>query len=300
MTTTIRPDQGDIGGVEQTGLPTDAELALSRGLIYPGGGWSSDVEVFTVESGEEVEVQVDLGASVTSIQQPVCVKGASIKPHVVPLRSVYSVSGSDGLPIAPDQWRAAGGRIRAKVNEDTTTATLTITGATIPQLSPMMIGESDGQTDYSTLRLLGTGVAFVKKRVLVQTGLTEDQAQQDVGVSIDSPFIRSETQAREAAVRAMGRALGGYQTIQVTGGRAGGLGFGMIGGARVLFDGSWYRVRATTIGPSGISYTAELDMTSDDFDEAWAGVSQADFDAAWAAGSRAVDFDAWPTQWRLG
>lgn len=65
--------------------------------------------------------------------------------------------------------------------------------------------------------------------------------------------------------------------------------FGNVAGARVRFGDAWFRIRSASIGPAGLTYTAQEDTTVADLDAIWAGATIADFNAEWS-GSRWVDF----------
>lgn len=345
-------DDPTLGGITD---PTEDEW-LSLGLVYPPAGDYQSAEVLTVAAGEKKVVEVTLGASVTSLKQPIPVD--RVAPNVAPAVSCYSISGNDTLPISEFEWWQRGGRITAKINQDTQTATLTIIGAAIPNLSPFTIGVDDGSKQYNTLRLVGTGIAFKKNSLTVNTGVSADLAAQDQVATIDNEFISSRDEAYNAAVKAMGKAVGSYQTISVntTGiNRIGDTGsyifppvstfnddfagfatgaefdsgqeaitgastvgefnawgktqvvtrfenqaFGNVAGARVEFDGSWYRIRAATITPGGISYSAEMDMLLRDLAAAHpAGLSVAEFNALYAD-DPAITVADWNTRPVLG
>lgn len=64
--------------------------------------------------------------------------------------------------------------------------------------------------------------------------------------------------------------------------------FGNVSGARVLYSYAYYRVRQATVGPEGISYTAERDTTFDDFNDVWAGKTFADYDTTYTFGQHAI------------
>lgn len=335
MTTQVYANDVHLGGVADA---TQAQW-LGLGLVYPPYDQWRSAQVITVAANEVKTVVIDLGASCSSIAHPGPVD--LVAANVAPAVSCYSVSGNDTLPIKAFEWQRRGGHISVKLNEDTTTATLTIRGAGIPELSPFTIGVDDGQTQYNTLRLVGTGVAFVKKSITVNTGVPKDLAQQDLGATIDNEFIATIGDAYNAAVKAMGKLLGSYQTITVkttginrlgdtgsyvfpllsegnaifagfatvaefntgqaaiTGastvhefnawgrslsvGRFENQAFGNIAGARVPFDGSWYRIRSATITQDGIDYTAEMDMVLADLAAAHpGGLTVGQFNAMYA------------------
>lgn len=194
--------------------------AITNELVYPPGGWSEDVTTINVNSGETVEEVLELSASVSAIVQPTIQTFVS-KSHNN--SSVYTVVGDDGLPIVPEQWAAAGGRLSVKINPNTTSLTVTITAPTgIRNRDGKEIGvygialSSEGNTGrYSTLRIIGSGVAFSKEEVRVPTGVGPEETATDVGVTIDNPFLSTRDQVYTAGVRAV-RSFSG-SSLSITG-----------------------------------------------------------------------------------
>ena len=124
--------------------------------------------------------------------------------------SVYTVVGDDGLPIMPAQWTASGGKVEVLINEDTVSLTVRMTGATgiansdgvfISTFS-LALGSDFTGNRYSTLRLIGTGVAFNKQSVLVRTCIPANITGTDIGTTIDNPFLSTWDDAYSAGVRA--------------------------------------------------------------------------------------------------
>lgn len=181
---------------------------ITNELVYPPGGWSEDVTVINVNAGESVEEVLELSASVSSISQPLMQTFVSQAHNN---SSVYTVVGDDGLPIIPAQWSAQGGRLEVEINPDTTSLTVKITAPTgIRNKDGKEIGvygislSSDSGTGrYSTLRILGSGVAFFKEEVRVPTGVSDSETSTEVGVTIDNPFLSSRDDVYTAGVRAV-------------------------------------------------------------------------------------------------
>lgn len=180
---------------------------IKNKLVYPPGGWSSDVEVITVGSGETVERVLELSASVLSIQQPVM--QTSVSP-THDSSSVYTIVGDDGLPIPVAQWNDQGGSLSVSINPDTTTLTVRVTGATgiynkdaseIATYSVALGSDTTGNR-YSTLRIVGSGVAFDKNLLRVRTCIDDSLTGTDVGISIDNPFLSGLNEAYSAGVKA--------------------------------------------------------------------------------------------------
>lgn len=168
---------------------------ITNELVYPPGGWSEDVAVVNVNAGEYVEQRLELSASVSSVQQPVM---QTFVARNYDVSSVYTIVGDDGLPIDPLAWSDNGGSLRIVINEDTTSLTVQVQAPTgvLPNRDGEPIGvysvslSSDNSTGrYSTLRIIGTGVAYNKNLIRIPTGLTPQQTGTEVGMTIDNPFV---------------------------------------------------------------------------------------------------------------
>ena len=175
-------------------------------LVYPPGGWSPETETISVGSGETLEYPIELSASVSSIQQPV------IQDFVLPeydASSVFTVAGDDGLPINEAQWNAGGGSLEVVINPDTTSLTVKIVGpkglynTDKTEILTYQIALTAGNSSrYSTLRIVGTGVAFNKEVLRVRTMVPDNVTGTDVGITIDNPFLSTLDQAYSAGIRA--------------------------------------------------------------------------------------------------
>ena len=192
--------------------------AISNELVYPPGGWSEDVTTINVNAGESVSQVLELSASVSVIAQPTMQTFVSRFHNS---SSVYTVVGDDGLPIQPAQWVAAGGRLSLEINPDTTSLTVNITAPTgIRNKDGTEIGvyglalSSESNTGrYSTLRIVGSGVAFSKEEVRVPTGISPAETATEVGITIDNPFLSTRNQVYTAASRAVRAYNGTAQSI---------------------------------------------------------------------------------------
>lgn len=181
--------------------------AITNELVYPPGRWTPETEVIAVGAGETISRVIELSSSVTSIVQP------EMQTFVAPdydATSVYTIVGDDGLPLTPAMWADYGGRLEVSINEDTTSLTVTITGPTgivggrgeaISTYS-VALGADFTANRYSTLRIVGTGVAFDKKKMRIRTCVPDQLTGTDVGITIDNPFIDTIDDARRAGVRA--------------------------------------------------------------------------------------------------
>src|SRR5690625_938046 len=249
-------------------------------LVYPPGGWSEEVAPIHVNAGETVEEVVELSASVTSVTPPVMKEFVGrYDDH----ESAYTIVGDDGLPIPPQLWADRGGSLEVTINEDTSSLTVTITAPVgIPSKDGEEIGvfsvalSSDtGRGRYSTLRILGTGVAFDKKTLRIPTGVPATETGTEVGMVVDNPFVTTLDQAYTVGTRAAKQFSRRNLTISGTVSRIHRLGdddsetFGNVSGSRIWDQPTrrWYRVRGSNVGPSTVSISeAEDDLT---YQDAW-------------------------------
>lgn len=180
---------------------------IENELVYPPGGWTEEIPVITVASGEYIEETLELSASVTSISQPVMQEFVS-RDH--DSSSVFTVVGDDGFPITAAAWQAWGGYLWVDINEDTTSLTVKIQapsglynrdGAEI-QTYGIALSSDTGTGRYSTLRIIGSGVAFLKELRRVPTGIPQTQAASEVGATVDNPFLSTSEEVNRAAARA--------------------------------------------------------------------------------------------------
>lgn len=185
-------------------------------LAFPFGGWNREVEVYQVEANETVVFDIEVDGFLESVRQPVVED--EVPKDYDGIESVFSASGNDGLPISAAFWENEGGRMSFELLENGTIIRVTIVGPDYEELSPYSIAVSDGSTEYSTLRIVGTGVFKNRQLVTVPTGLTENETPQEFGQEIDNVFIATREEAYDAGVRARRRYCLPRQTYE-TGGR---------------------------------------------------------------------------------
>lgn len=180
---------------------------ITNELVYPPGGWTPEVEVLNVNAGETSEYTLELSASVASIQPPVM---ETFVADEYSGSSVYTVVADDGLPVEPAAWRAYGGSVEISIEPDTTHLKVvlrgaeglpTAAGATATNFS-LALGSDTTGNRYSTLRIVGSGVAYTKVKKRVRTGVPASKTATDVGVTIDNPFISTTNDLYRAGTRA--------------------------------------------------------------------------------------------------
>lgn len=195
---TYGTDSSVSAAIERGELATSIEVIRyentyrANAMVYPAGGWNEDLEIYSVESGETIEVEIPVDVSLISIEQPTCVTFVA-REYTGP--SVYTVAGNDGLPVTPAMWANFGGKVEVSIGEDFKTIVVKITGADLPEYGPYSLSVNSGSSEaYSTLRLRGTGVHFTTEVSTFQTGTESIYASQDVGITVDNPMIQTPEQ----------------------------------------------------------------------------------------------------------
>lgn len=181
-------------------------------------------EVLSVESGETKEFVLEIQGTIDYLySQPECVMpnevgtDFSIRTRVNGqnyfARSVYSVIGKDNKPITPAQWYAEGGSLHIEKGDEANQIKVTVTAMSNERLAPYRIAESDGQTDYSTLRIYGHAYLYDQETFTFYTGYPHKTDP----VKIDSMNLTTKTQAFEACVYKAQSAFGYSAEMDWTG-----------------------------------------------------------------------------------
>lgn len=183
-------------------------------MIWPPGDLDGEDQVFSVNAGEVTEYALELSSSLSSLVQP------SPEDWVSPYEmsaSVYSVMTNDGQKVPAAKWKLHGGSVLVIPNEDTKSARLIIRGAEglsvvdpsgekgeSREATSFSLAEySDGTTGRrSSLRILGSGVAFSKTKVTIPTGVSPSLTENLVGITIDNPFMSTAAEVYRAGTRA--------------------------------------------------------------------------------------------------
>lgn len=183
------------------------------GLLYPQGGWNSDVEVLSVAAGETLVRTIPLEGSASAVEQPTYLE--TIPPEYSST-SVYNVSGNDNLPIEEAQWFAMGGSLKVEIGEDTRSLIVTIIAPREERFSPYRIGMPDGESFYSTLRIVGDGIVWNKELHTFYTAVDPDLVSQEVGATVDVEYIQTWEQLTAAALTELKFWGGTRRTVNVS------------------------------------------------------------------------------------
>lgn len=272
-------------------------VAITNKLVWPPGGFKPETEVQNVNAGEVSEYVLELSASVSAIQQPVMVTNVADDYES---SSVYTIIANDGLPVSPQAWVENGGELKVFIEPDTqhlrvrlrgATGLPTVSGGPATNFSVALASDFSGNR-YSTLRIVGTGVAYDKQKIAVRTTVPENKTATEVGVTVDNIFINSVDDAYRAGVRAAIQYSGYQPSLSGSVYALNGLDpngqedfqvFGNVAGCRVWDKKSkrWYRIRSATLTPATIQgFQADDDLTHGDVEEAYAKYTYGDIQTA--------------------
>lgn len=253
---------------------------VSSGLIYPPGGWNTDVRVLSVNAGETAETTLDVPASIFSITQPVA--QASVAPGYS-ATSVYTIVGDDNIVIQPAQWAAYGGSLSVAISPDTRSLIVTLVGATgLYQINgtPMKtfrVALSAGTSDstYSTLRIVGDSIQLNEQSLIIPTGVAPYRTGQEFAPTIDNIFLNSLDDAYSAGVRGArrhtGKTISGGATVTAVNrrGETGTANYPPYSYVQTKWDAYTYGGVNTLLGPSKTYGQVLADLyaeVQDDFD----------------------------------
>lgn len=187
--------------------------AITNGLVYPVGGWNDDTPIISVSAGERMVQEIEINASLSSVQQPVMKRGV---PRHYSQSSEFCITNDEGNIVDPDAWDRAGGELYVEIGEDTKTLILTIKAPDLMNTKKGPIrtyslaygktreAENDWER-WGSLRIFGTGVAFKKEEVRVSTALSKNQTDDEVGETINNPFISTTADVYRTGLRAAAR-----------------------------------------------------------------------------------------------
>lgn len=253
--------------VEVYYYPTET---IVQGEVYPVLGEAPNI--LQVDAGETREFVLELNASLTSVNQPVALYIVDNRPYP-DTDGVYSIAGSDGLPIQPDQWAAQGGRLSVRLGENSSSVIVSVTGASGVELAPYRIAMSSGASNfYNSLHITGQGTRHTVEMITLTTGATSATTGEEVGATITNPFIQTRAQAYTAGMRASGTFAGPVYTVS---GSA--LNINRAGGNRDSISATFadYNTWWSETHPGEYEFA--------DFNAAWNADTFAQFNAFWDA-----------------
>ena len=263
----------------------------TNGECYPGV--DDDIltmPVFSVGAGEVLTTTVAISASLQTVNQPTCVDLVAAGDYSGTVGR-YSVAGNDGNLITAAQWIARGGQLRVRIlPDDPHTLEITVVGMDDETAAPYAIGVNGvNNALYNSLHITGTGTFTNPESAVLDTGSTDADTGEAIGVTVENPFISTKGQALSLGLKS---AQNKNLQMSWSGSRASGA-LGTTAGARFRQEDAVYRVDSAGFSPDGVSLSASLDTLASDFDAVWSGATNAQFNTVWA-GRLAGDFDLAP------
>lgn len=252
-------------------------------LVYPAGGWSEEVENITVSPGDTVTYTLNLETSITDFVQPMHVDYVD---RMSADQSVYSIVDETGRTVTAADWKIAGGSVTFGIGPDRQSILMRISAPTRIMLDDInqavqsyTFGSrfGDASSQYSTVRIIGSGVGISSTLLRIPTGVERELTGSEVGVTIDNPFISTMGQAGLAGLRAAITYAG--QRAEVS------LDTQTVPAPGVLVKGERmdYRQRSTRITPSGVVTQADYHLQNDTHQAGFEGMTNADVED-WYAG----------------
>lgn len=234
---------------------------ITNGPVYPSLYRQDEPSIIQVDAGETTQVRVELGASLVSVQQPV---PQAFVPRDQWAISAYSVIDKDGNAVTPQDWTRNGGNVSVELLPDSSSIQITVVGASLRDIGPFRIASANTPEDvWHSLRILGTGLGTRKELITIPTGADESSNPQEIGITIDSPFITDAARAYAAGISAARSYIGPTRTISVE----------AISVNRRDLSG------AVNVPSFGDFNSEEGDITFSAFNAAWAGATFAELNA---------------------
>ena len=244
---------------------------ITNRQVYPYG--IEAPTVFSVGAEETVVYEVQLNASLESVDQPVSVN--TINQGNVDTFGQYAVVDNAGAPVTSAEWLGQGGKVEVRL-KDHRTLEVTIRGmstAAAAERAPFRIAEFGDRAD-AALYVTGTGVRQVRKTVRLHTG--SSRAVPDTVQTVDNPFVSTEAQAYTAGQWAACDALLSEQ-VNFSGGPEL---FSL--GTKYRTSNGAYRVAGVGLSPGGSSFNATLEVTMKNFADTLGSKTMAQMAAIWS------------------
>lgn len=265
---------------------------ITNAQIYPQN-YSNLGDSIQLESGEVVEVVLEVDATLTTVNQPLCVTADSLVGPYDGTVGRYAVIGGDtGTDIMPSWWNSNGGMVEVRINPESTSVTVVVTAPTSDLYAPYTI-TADPEMNWSGLYITGTGSYHKYEPITITTGASATATNEDIGVQVDNPFISSATEAYNAGF--FTAAAANYVSTRNVATTSEVIGsFDTFLGNQVQYDDSKYRIESLVHGADGNVQIAMTDDTrSSDFDAVFSGLTATQMGTQYA-GLTALDVSLQP------
>lgn len=250
---------------------------VNLGVIYDAALESN--KTFTIDANEIKIEAISINASPQSVLQP---SPTGTYPNPA---GTYYITDSQDEVVSPVDWVDYGGSVSVSIDtEATNVINITLTGPSVEipnSPAPYTIGTKISSIPTGTLKIIGSGLLTNPKHLDLLTGADPDKTPQLIATTIDNPAITTLATAYDRGIWAsllatMRMTLSGTVPLSAIDG------FGLTAGSLVQYADNIYRVVDASIGNLGVSFTAEVHCTVNDYSARWAEQTVADHDAHWA------------------
>lgn len=272
---------------------------------YDTKAWATDVSIFPVLSdtefepfsvgaNETIEQEVTIDGSITSLKQPVAVDYVGSKPNLSGTSGVYCVSGSDGMPILADRWKASGGWLRVEKTPDPSVIKIIVHGGKVEEYAPYRIAATAGESSYyNSLHILGTGFRWTERQFSMNTGAPASDTEEESFQAVSNRNLVNIRMGYRASLLAARDLSGAKYTENATALQLDDNALGFPLGGRIRKNSTIVRVDSQTVSPTGTVYTAQGDVTISELKTFLGSMTVAQFNSRYN-GFRVMDFNMKP------
>lgn len=238
---------------------------------------------YSVDVGEEQEITIETSNEITYLLQP---QPRPVQDMLPPSRlDGYSISGSDNLPINPQEWLDWGGSLEVSTTDVYGQIRLVLKGPReeIPGVpAPYSFVANDGETSHPLIRLKYAGVAFTPQTTTVATGAGKQVGTKQEPVSFTNVGVTSESSVWGCVARGAKRFAGPQTTVTFSIPVTDVNGFGLVEGSLFEYKNCVYRIVSADYSISTVSITAMPYNSYTTFEGRWSSGTYADFESLWA------------------
>lgn len=259
---------------------------------------TENMQILSINAGETISYEVQLNAWVTAVNQPVAVD--LVGPEERTDLGAYCVVGADGLPVTAAQWTGQGGKLVVSLTDDPSVIKVEVTAPPIDillgtdggnRLSPYSIAAASGDnTLYNSLHITGVGLRFNKQELTLPTGVNSNVTIEEIGVTVDNPWVSNIEKAYDIGVRAAQAWAGPTYTFS-EGTTSKRHALRNVVGSRFNGDNVKFRIESASGSSAGVRCAGISDTTFEDFNTSATGLTF----TAWAAATTGLSFDQWAT-----
>lgn len=193
---------------------------------------------------------------------------------IYPAEGQYFITSADDRFITPALWNQYGGAVNVYRSDDGTSVDVAVTGPGQPiadYQTPYTISTLIGNGKSTGISIIGSGVKVAPQALKVATGADWSKVSEDVGQTVNNPFITSPAIAYDRAPWACTVANGLSQTISLSIplDQIGGL--GLVAGSTFIYRNCRWRIIGTTVGNISIGINAARYTTVGNHDALYSG-----------------------------